>query len=109
MKGKGQVEGYDILRILLEISTNEKREIVMCRLFIGQKFRKEFTPTPALYLHLKTPTLIAIALCVFTPSYIPKYIHEAFYDEGKKRTFTTKARVLKSLLIFHLYGQYTSA
>jgi len=32
-----------------EILTNEKSELMICRLFIGQKFRKKFTPTPALY------------------------------------------------------------
>ena len=34
----------------------------MCRLFIGQKFRKKITPTPRPFtLHLKTPTLAMFA------------------------------------------------
>ena len=49
MKGKGQVEGEVILQIVPEFLTNEKRELMICRLFTGQKFRKKLTPTPALY------------------------------------------------------------
>ena len=46
MKVKGQVEGWFILRIFSYISTNQRSRLVICRLFIGQKFRKNIHSYP---------------------------------------------------------------
>ena len=50
-EGKGHCVGVSYVAIFFYKSPPMRREdiIVMCRLFIGQKFRKKITPTPALY------------------------------------------------------------
>ena len=72
MKGKGQVDGLVVLRIFLYISTNEKRGLAIFRNFIGLKFRKKFTPTPALYPSSKN-TDSGVAKChgSLTPKGVP--------------------------------------
>ena len=45
-EGQGASGELSYLRFFLQISTNEKRGLVTCRLFIGQKFRRKIHPYP---------------------------------------------------------------
>ena len=67
-----------------EILTNEKSELMICRLFIGQKFRKKFTPTPALYPSSKnTDSDNTAAASIGRP-----------YSNGRKRFMYTKGIIV---------------